>query len=232
MRISGFQKTTLVDYPGKIACSIFVKGCNFRCGFCHNPELINKQGEEFDTESILEEIKSRFYEGWCEGICVSGGEPTLYNELPDFLQRLKKIGLSVKLDTNGSNPQMLRELLERKIVDYVAMDIKSPINRYNEITCSKIRPEDIEESIEIVKLFSEHEFRTTVIPVLNEKDLRVMGGLVSRSGKPRLYTLQQFRNTKTYDPEYSRMKPKSSKELERLRKIMQEFAFEVRILGD
>ena len=231
MKIAGFQKLTLIDYPEKIACSIFLSGCTFKCGFCHNPELVHNTSPELEINHILSEIKSRQAEDWCEGVCISGGEPTIHPELIDFIKILKGMGLAVKLDTNGNNPKMLMELLENKLVDYVAMDIKAPKNKYTNLTGLK-DVDKIEKSINIVKLFPEYEFRTTVIPTLSDADFISMGKWISETGKVKLYTLQQFRNEKTLDPAYGQMKPKGQKDLERIKEIMEEFTEQIRILGD
>ena len=132
VKIASHQETT-IDYPGKMGEILFLKDCNFKCGFCHNPELINKNQNEINQDALLKNIKSKVNSGWYNGIIISGGEPTIYSDLPDFIKILKDMNLSVKLDTNGSNPQMLKKLLEEKLIDYIAMDIKSPRHMYANI---------------------------------------------------------------------------------------------------
>jgi len=157
---------------------IFVSGCNFRCGFCHNPELVktNEPGKNEDIEEKFKEIKRKVNSGWYNGVCVTGGEPTLQKDLPILLKKLKQMGLSVKVDTNGSNPQMLKKIVEENLVDYVAMDIKTSPSLYEEVTGVSIDLKKLEESIELLsKLDSEkYEFRTTVVPVIDGKKARWM----------------------------------------------------------
>ena len=129
--IAGLQKMTLLDFPGKVACTVFLQGCNWRCPFCHNSELLPGKGEELmSVEKFLQFLKTR--QGLLEGVCVSGGEPTLYKELPALLAQIKALGFSVKLDTNGSRPEVLKALVAQKLVDYVAVDAKNSPARYAE----------------------------------------------------------------------------------------------------
>ena len=130
MKIKGLQKQTLLDYPDKLACTIFIFGCNFRCGFCHNPELIVEDGrEEIKEDYILDFLKER--KGFIDAVCITGGEPTLNNDLPNFIRKVKELGFLVKLDTNGSNPEMLKQLIDDNLLDYIAMDIKAPLEKYD-----------------------------------------------------------------------------------------------------
>lgn len=168
MIISSKQESS-VDYPGKFGQILFTSGCNFLCDFCHNPELIFEKNQ-LDLNKILNDLKIKFESGWYSGVCISGGEPTLHNDLPEFIKKIKKIGLSVKLDTNGSNPDMLLYLLKEKLVDYVAMDIKSPIYLYQDVIGKKVFniEENIKKSIKIIQQFPDYEFRTTIIPIIRE----------------------------------------------------------------
>lgn len=168
MNISSLQKTTFIDYPGKIACTIFTYGCNFRCGFCHNPELIelNKINEHranfIDQNSFLEFLKQR--QGKLEGVCITGGEPTLQTDLKEFITKIKDLDYVVKLDTNGSNPILLKGLLDNNLLDYVAMDIKSSPENYSDLTGIKLNIKQIEESKNLLLDSNiQVEFRTTVI---------------------------------------------------------------------
>lgn len=165
MIVCGFQKLTLLDFPGKVAATVFTGGCNLRCPFCHNATLVTdtKETPILATEEVLAYLSKRY--GILDGVCVTGGEPTLQVDLPDFLRQLKEMGYAVKLDTNGTNPAVLRQLLQERLVDYVAMDIKNGREKYG-ITTGKI-PFDITPIEESVKLLmsgnTPYEFRTTTV---------------------------------------------------------------------
>jgi pyruvate formate lyase activating enzyme len=152
MIIGGFQKVSLIDYPEKIAAVVFTQGCNFRCGYCHNPELIDGglASPPYSSDKILDFLKTRI--GKLDGVVITGGEPTLQKDLVDFIQKIKNLGFLVKLDTNGTHPEVVEELLERNLVDYIAMDIKAPFEKYEEITRVKVDIEKIKKSISIVML--------------------------------------------------------------------------------
>ena len=195
MHIGGMQKLTLLDYPGKVACTVFLSGCNLRCPYCHNPGLvlpdqINAPGiPESEVFAFLEQRKGKL-----DGICITGGEPTLQPELPGFLEKLRELGYAIKLDTNGTYPGMLKGLLHDGILDYVAMDIKNSPQRYAE-TCggadvlSKVR-----ESVDLLLDSSiEYEFRTTVCkPLHTEKEMEEIGHWL---GGAKRYFLQPFVDT-------------------------------------
>ena len=171
MKICGLNKTTLLDYPGCVSATIFVGGCNFRCPFCHNGDLVLCSDElpKYREEEIFSFLEKR--RNVLEGVCVTGGEPTLYNELPEFIKKIKALGYKVKLDTNGSNPKMLKELVREKLVDYVAMDIKAPIYNYDKVCGALVDIEKIKESVEFLKEKSvPYEFRTTVVKELHSKE--------------------------------------------------------------
>ena len=164
MRIGGFQKLTLVDFPGKIAATVFTQGCNFRCAYCHNPELVIPQLFQvpLSSELVLDYLKSR--QGQLEGVVVSGGEPTLQQGLVDFLVRIKAMGFAVKLDTNGSNPDILSSLMELKLLDYIAMDIKTSLKRYHQVTCLACDTSKIQASSNlIIRSGIKYQFRTTLV---------------------------------------------------------------------
>lgn len=171
IRIAGIQKMTLLDYPGKVACTIFLQGCNFRCPFCHNSELLPPGTETgLSEEDLLTFLKKRA--GLLEGVCVSGGEPTVQPELLRFIRAIKDLGYAVKLDTNGSNPEVLRTLMEEGLVDYVAMDIKNAPSEYAKtVGCENLHLNKMEESI---RLLSDgdtpFEFRTTLVKELHTRD--------------------------------------------------------------
>lgn len=192
MKISGFQKMTLLDYPGKVACTLFTAGCNFRCPFCHNASLVTHIDDSvvYDEQEVLSYLEKRF--GLLDGVCITGGEPLLQNDIADFLKKVKQIGYSVKLDTNGSFPDRLQHLVEEKLVDYVAMDIKNSIEKYPQTVGIKnfdISP--ILKSVEfLLKGKVDFEFRTTIV-----KEFHTTQDIVDATewikGAPR-YFLQSF----------------------------------------
>lgn len=172
MIFGGFLKLTLLDYPGKVSCILFTKGCNFYCPFCHNASLVNLNGDEQNItfDEIFDYLKKR--QGILEGVCISGGEPLLHKELDAFLQEVKELGYFVKLDTNGSFPERLKSLASNGLVDYVAMDIKNSFEKYAKTAgLEKINIEDIKESIEFLLSDNvDYEFRTTVVYELHTID--------------------------------------------------------------
>lgn len=176
MKISGLQKMTLLDYPGKVACTVFLQGCNFRCPFCHNSGLLGAgDGELMTAEEFLAFLSKRT--GLLDAVCVSGGEPTLSKELPDLLRGIKDLGFAVKLDTNGSRPEVLKALVHGGLVDYVAMDVKNSRSAYAATTGCNPDMTAIEESLRF--LLSDnvaYELRTTVVAQLHsEASIEEMG---------------------------------------------------------
>lgn len=163
MRISGLQKTTLQDFPGHLSAIIFTQGCNYRCPFCHNSEIIQKNNDLIDENEIIGYLSKR--KGILEGVVITGGEPTLQNNLKDFIKKIKSLGLSIKLDTNGTNPKLLKELVQENLLDYIAMDIKNSFDSYEDISGVKnFKLDEIKESIKIIKDSKvRHEFRTTIV---------------------------------------------------------------------
>jgi len=191
MKIGGFQKFSLIDYPDKISCIVFTQGCNFRCFYCHNPELVYPHlfGIPLGEEEIFDFLERR--QKQLEAIVITGGEPTIQEDLVSFLDRVKTLSYAVKLDTNGSNPFVIKELIKRKLIDYIAMDIKAPLERYEALTKVKVDLSRIEESINIIEnSFLEYEFRTTYIPsFLTFKDLSKILSLIKNKNR---FKLQKF----------------------------------------
>lgn len=231
MEIGGLQKLTLIDYPGKIAATVFLIGCNFRCQYCYSSELVLpekiKRQPKIPQKEFFDFLKER--KGFLEAVVVCGGEPTIHRELPGFIKKIKSLGYSVKLDTNGSNPSMLKTLIQDKLIDYVAMDIKAPKEKYQEVGGRKIKVEDIERSIGILKENKvDYEFRTTVVPtLLDKKDiLKIVKWIQPGEGLPPKYYLQGFRPEKTVNPKFEKIKPYSQDYLLEIRKIIAPF-FEV-----
>lgn len=199
MRIGGFQKFSLIDYPGKICAIIFTQGCNFRCPYCHNPELVlpEKFTELIPEEQVFSFLESR--RGKLEAVEFTGGEPTLQPDLIDVIQKIKKMGFLVKLDSNGSNPDILQKIADLDIVDYFAMDIKAPLEKYQEITRSDIGSEKIAQSVKIIMNSGKaYEFRTTVVkPLLVKEDFDKIGKLIQGA---EFYVFQKFENKKVLSP--------------------------------
>lgn len=193
MQISGIQKLTLLDYPGKVACTVFTQGCNLRCPFCHNASLVIENTPPALTEDeLLAYLKKRV--GVLEGVAITGGEPTLNAELPELLGRIKALGYKIKLDTNGTNPRLLREIIEAGLVDRVAMDIKNAPEKYPETAGCAVDMEKINKSKELLLSgVVEYEFRTTVVRGLHTKE-SLIGAAKWIAGAEEYY-LQQFKNS-------------------------------------
>ena len=173
MTIAAYLPLSLCDYPGKVASMIFTQGCNFRCPWCHNKHLLPTESttETVEAAWVLAEVGTRAKKGLIEAIVVSGGEPTLHTDLPDFLSACKAAGLAVKLDTNGSNPNVLRDCVERKLVDFIAMDIKAPWSKYSTLAGIEVDPEAIRESVHIIATSGiAHQFRTTRVDAMLTED--------------------------------------------------------------
>lgn len=199
MIIGGFQKFSLIDYPGRICAIVFTQGCNFRCPYCHNPELVdtNPSGrQEVAQDEILSFLEAR--KGKLEAVTITGGEPLLQSDIGDFLSSVKSLGYLVKLDTNGSFPSRLEDVLKTNAVDYIAMDIKAPIDKYEQVVRSRIDQDRILRSVKLIMNYgSDYEFRTTVVkPLLERDDFIEIGKMIQGS---RLYVLQRFVPSKVLD---------------------------------
>lgn len=224
MKIVGFKKTSLIDYPGNISAVIFLSGCNFRCGFCHNPFIVFGKEKKIEEDAIISFLARR--KGILEGVCVTGGEPTLYKDLPLLLKKIKSMGFLIKLDTNGTNPEMLKKVIEEQIVDYVAMDIKAPLEKYSSAVnvCTNIAK--IKQSINILMNSKvEYEFRMTLIPrFVNIKEFKSICKMLK--GAKRFY-IQQFEKSKDMiDDSFKSEKAYTCEELEKFLNIAKEY-FEV-----
>lgn len=200
MHIGGFQAFSLSDYPGMTAAIVFTQGCNFKCPFCHNGSLIPPGGEgkeSFSEAAILRQLRER--RTLLDGVVVTGGEPTIQPDLPQFLRALREMGYAVKLDSNGSRPKVLRRLIADELVDYIAMDIKAPLQRYDRLTGVSTPVRAVKASIDLIARSGKpHEFRTTVVkPLLSEDDIAAIRDMLP-AGSP--YTLQDFNPENAYDP--------------------------------
>lgn len=209
MVIGGIQKFSTVDDPGYVVTGVFTVGCNMRCGYCHNPELVlpEQYAGGIPEEEFFEFLESR--RGKLDGVFISGGEPTMHDDLPDFIRRCKTMGFRVKLDTNGTNPQRVRELLNEDLVDFIAMDVKGPLNKYSQIAARPVNLAAIQESVDLIKTI-DHEFRTTIVKgQLEVEDFHDVGKLVKGARRfalqffvtgPRLVS-PQFRDRVSFSPD-------------------------------
>jgi pyruvate formate lyase activating enzyme len=247
MLIGGLQKLTLIDYPGKLAATVFCLGCNFRCPFCYNSELVLpekiKKQSAIDEKEFFNFLKER--KGLLEGVCITGGEPTTYDDLPFFIKKIRELGYLVKLDTNGSNPEMLEKLIDEKLIDYAAMDIKAPLGlksqipnpksqtnskfqipKYEKATGTKVDLNKIKKSVEILKNSNiGFEFRTTMVPGVHTKEDIVE--IAKWIGGPKVkYYLQNFRPEKTIDLKFETIKPYPQEYLLEIQKAISPF-FEI-----
>ena len=195
MNIYDINKLSLLDFPGRVSAIIFLSGCNMNCGYCYNSDLKIKSDARLTEEEVLDFLKSRV--GKIDGVVITGGEPTINNELPSLIKKIKELGLLVKLDSNGTNPKMIEYLIDNSLVDYIAMDIKTNPLKYSVVTNTKNNIEDILDSVDIIKNSNiEHEFRTTVYNIHTLDDLINIAKLVS----PSKYFLQDFKkNEKVSD---------------------------------
>ena len=211
--VGGLAKSSLIDYPGKISAIVFTQGCNFRCSYCHNPELLSMKEPDFLQEIILQFLQSRV--GKLDAVVITGGEPTLQSGLKQFIQEVKKLNFLVKLDTNGSNPTIISELLEENLLDYVAMDIKAPLNKYHIITQTIVNKDSILKSINLIKNASiDYEFRTTVLKSqLTFDDFDEIGELLSGAKK---YYLQKFVSSKLLDMRLQNQKNYTDEEFKQI----------------
>ncbi len=201
MKIGGFQKVSLIDYPGRISAVVFTQGCNFRCPFCHNPELVDPERFEglIPEKEILSFLEKR--KGRLDAVVITGGEPTMQPGIIPFILLIKAMGYLIKLDTNGAMPDLLEEMLDRKLLDFVAMDIKAPLDRYDEVTKTKTDVQRIRRSISLIMGSGvDYEFRTTAVrSLLDPADLEEIGRLIPGAKR---FVLQKFVPTKTLDRDY------------------------------
>ena len=192
IKIAHLLPTTLIDYPSKVAALAYTAGCNFRCPFCHNSELVLP--EKIQTMQLIPEKDVLYFlrerENFLDALSITGGEPTLHDDLPRFIKRVKQLGLLVKLDTNGSRPEVLKELFDNHLLDYVAMDVKGPATRYSELAGVQVDLDAIRRSIKLImKNAPDYEFRTTVAPTITAKDIENTVELVEGAKR---YFLQAF----------------------------------------
>lgn len=193
MTINGMQKLTLLDYPGNVACLIFTQGCNFRCPFCHNSGLLdmNNNCEKIDEKEVFKYLEKR--RGLLDGVCISGGEPLLQKDIVDFIRKVKDLGYKVKLDTNGSSPKKLKQLIEDGLIDYVAMDIKNDFLNYDKTAGMCTNIDNIKKSIEIIENSNiEYEFRTTIVKQFH--DVGKLEKIIQYIGPNARYYIQNYQD--------------------------------------
>lgn len=217
MHISGIQQFTLLDYPERTACVVFTPGCNFRCGYCHNPEFVLPDKIKAMRSSFVDEtIFFRFLDrrrGRLDGVVVSGGEPTLMPDIVPFFENIKGRGFLAKLDTNGNRPEVVRTLLDRGLVNYIAMDVKTALPAYAELAGRGAIPERIQESMDLIKKSRiAYEFRTTLIKELHTQD--VLNSMANSMAGARELCLQTFRPGHTLNPLFASFHPFSRAETE------------------
>ncbi len=223
IEIKGFLETSFLDWPGKLCSVLFLPDCNFRCPYCHNHSLVFHP-EQYSTIP-LEEIFNRTHslKNWIDGVCLTGGEPTLHADLPFLIREIKRHKFLIKLDTNGSNPLMLEKLIEAEEIDFVSMDVKAPLDpfRYSRVTGLPINLKPIWESIDILKRGRvEYEFRMTVVPGLHkEEDIKSLGGQL-RVGQRLI--LQNFNPENPLDPSLKNIAPYDPRVLKKIEKEVQE----------
>jgi pyruvate formate lyase activating enzyme len=217
MKIGGLHKVSLIDYPGKISAIIFTQGCNFRCAYCHNPELVDPKLFEppMPHEEIFGFLDKR--RGKLDAVVVTGGEPTLQPNLLPFLKRVKEMGYLVKIDTNGALPEVLENLIIHRYVDYIAMDIKAPLEKYSRVTRTEVDLERIQRSIDLVMTSGiSCEFRTTVVKsLLDPEDIHKIGGLIKGAQR---FVLQKFVPSKTLSEDFMKESSYADSELEAFKK--------------
>jgi len=231
VKIAGFIKTTLLDWDGMVACTVYLTGCNLRCPCCHNAAIALNSDEivAIDENVVLDHVKE--HSDFIDGVVVSGGEPTMDNDIYGFLKKIKAIGVKVKIDTNGMYPERLDDLIGSKLVDMVAMDVKSSLNeRYLSVAGKEADVEKIKRSIRIViDSGVDHEFRTTVVPIfVKNEDIRNICEHIKGAKK---YRIHQFRNKRTMDESLSVLDPYPSSKLTEMAEIAREYIKDVKIRG-
>ncbi|MDD3127921.1 MAG: anaerobic ribonucleoside-triphosphate reductase activating protein [Candidatus Methanomethylophilaceae archaeon] len=231
MKISGFLKTTLLDWDGKVACTIYLAGCNFRCPYCHNQGLVLNPGEAEDIplDSILEYVESN--SDFLDGVVISGGEPTLNKDLPDLIKKLRGLGMKIKIDTNGTMPDVLDDLIGAGMVDFIAMDVKAPLDgRYSSVTDTTVDVADIRRSIRIIMDSGvDYEFRTTVVPILIKPE--GMEDIFREIRGAKRYRLHQFRPKNCLDENLTALDPYPESVLMDMAEKAKAYVRDVRIRG-
>ena len=231
LKIVGFSKTSLIDWDGHVVATIYLQGCNWRCLYCHNPDLVTLEPtyDELDFEEIAEYVRGNA--DFLDGVAISGGEPTIHPDLPILIAKIRDLGMKVKLDTNGTNPGMLEDLLGSGMLDYVAMDIKAPLNeKYKEIVKVNVDLDAVKRSIFLLMNSDiDHEFRTTVVPfLLEEKDIESIAAFIGGAKK---YALHQFKNDTTLEKKMELVSPYPEERLRSMADIAKMYVRKVVLRG-
>jgi pyruvate formate lyase activating enzyme len=220
MKIGGLQRVSLIDYPGLICATIFLQGCNFKCSYCHNPELVDTRLFQpcIKENEVLDFLNMRG--GKLDAVTITGGEPTIQDDLAPFIKKIKKMKFAVKLDTNGSQPQVIKTLLDEKLLDFIAMDIKAPLEKYKSVVKVPVNSDLIKESIRLIlKAKIQHEFRTTIVEFqLEEKDILQIAKLISGA---KSYALQKFVPAKTLDKKLLKEKSYPDEKFQKIKKRLE-----------
>ncbi len=227
--IRGLQKLSLIDYPNQLSCIVFLFGCNFRCPYCHNPELVlESKIPKIPEEEFFKFLESRI--NYLDGVVITGGEPTLQKDLYSFIERIKKQHFLVKLDTNGTNPELLKKLLDNKIIDFVSMDIKAPFENYNKVANTNVNIEKVKSSVNLLMHSSiDYEFRTTILPeLISRNDILQIGKEISGCKK---YFLQKFRPDITLNKELKFKSPYPKSTAEEFKKLLEKYIPKVELRG-
>ncbi len=229
MKISGLQKLTLLDYPGKVACTVFTAGCNMRCPFCHNASLVlDKPEDSIDEEKLIDFLKKRV--GVLDGVVITGGEPLLHGDIPNLLKRIKELGYKIKLDTNGTRPELLKQLVSEGLVDRVAMDIKNAPDKYGgTVGIDRFDISPVSESKEfLMNCGIEYEFRTTVVKGIHtEESLLQLAGWIKGANE---YYLQQFKDSGNLI-DANGLEPFSEDEMKKFADAVREYVPTVKVRG-
>lgn len=228
MNIIGQEKTSFIDFPKSICTVYFVEGCNFKCHYCHNAHIVNGEEEKISEDKIFDYLNKR--KKFLDGVCISGGEPTIYKDLPSFIEKIKQLGYRVKLDTNGTNSDMVHKLISERYIDYIAMDVKAPLDKYNEIANSKVNISEIQNSIDIIMNGSiDYEFRTTLCrELLLEEDILEIANMIKGA---KLYYLQNYKYRDSVLNKNIKMTSYNQEELEGFREMIKDYIKEVKIRG-
>ena len=230
VEIKGLEKFAPLDFPGYISATVFLGGCNFRCPFCHNSDLVLRP-QALDTlplDYFITFLDSR--KDWLEAVCVSGGEPLIEEDLDVLLRVIKDRNMLVKVDTNGSRPERLADIVAARLVDYIAMDVKAPLHRYKQVTRSDVSEDDIVRSIEVVRTSGlPYTFRTTLVPgLVGERDLLEIAQMLHRAKR---FQIQQFSRRNPVDRIFSQVEPYPEEEINRLAGLVKPYFDEVRVEG-
>ncbi len=223
----GFIPFTLIDYPGKTASVVFTIGCNFRCPYCHNPELVDETVEKtYTEEEIISFLDTR--RDMLDGLVITGGEPTIHEDLIPFMRKVKEMGFLVKLDTNGTDPEMIKKSIVNGLVDYIAMDIKAPLSTYAQNVGRPVNTQAIQASIQLIMDSPvEYEFRTTVIKsLLSPEEIEKIGQDIKGA---RRYYLQKFISTKILNPQFRKKTTYSDDEFSEIKKTLKKYVTECEI---